>query len=73
MVDPQSTLPNQVRKAAGTAFGVVGQIKPGELVTVLEGPVCVDGWPWWKIKANDTGLTGWTAEGNKTTYWLVPG
>lgn len=72
-VDPQSALANQVRKAAGSNFGILGQLQPGEVVDLLEGPVCADGWPWWKVKSEQTGLTGWTAEGNKTTYWLVPG
>jgi hypothetical protein len=71
-VDPQASLNNQVRKAAGTNWGIAGQIKPGEVVNILEGPVCADNWPWWKVKSTETGLTGWTAEGDKNTYWLVP-
>lgn len=63
---------NNVRKAAGSNQLKVGQIQPGERVTVLDGPRCVDGWVWWKIRSQDSGLTGWTAEGDRENYWLVP-
>ncbi len=57
-VDPQSSLPNQVRKAAGQNYGIAGQIQPGEIIDILEGPACADGWAWWKIKSEQTGLIG---------------
>ncbi len=63
---------NNVRNGAGASQRKVGQIQPGERVTVLDGPRCVDGWVWWKIRSLDNGLTGWTAEGDKDSYWLVP-
>jgi len=63
---------NNVRAAAGSNQRKVGQIQPGERVTVLDGPRCVEGWVWWKIRSQESGLTGWTAEGDKDSYWLVP-
>jgi hypothetical protein len=71
-VDPKSSLPSIVRRAAGQANSVKGKLQPGEIVDLLEGPVCVDGWPWWRVRSTVSGLTGWAAEGNKNTYWLIP-
>jgi cytoskeletal protein RodZ len=64
--------PNRVREQPGTQSRVLGQIQPGEEIEILEGPSCVNGWVWWKVRSQKTGLTGWTAEGNKNIYWLVP-
>jgi hypothetical protein len=64
--------PNRVREQAGLGSWVLGQIYPGETVTILEGPVCANGWVWWKVTSQETGLTGWTSEGDKNAYWLVP-
>lgn len=63
---------NNVREAAGVNQLKVGQIQPGERVKVIDGPVCVEHWTWWKIQSQDAGLTGWTAEGDEDNYWLVP-
>ena len=65
-------LPNRVREGAGKAYGVVARIQPGQVVKVIDGPVCADGWAWWKIRAEDSGVVGWTAEGDDHDYWLVP-
>ncbi|MBC8099097.1 MAG: SH3 domain-containing protein, partial [Armatimonadetes bacterium] len=48
----------------------IGEI-PGEAsFTVLEGPVCADGFNWWRV--NYDGLEGWTVEGQGTEYWVEP-
>jgi hypothetical protein len=53
-------LPNAMRSAPGTGSGS----------TVLDGPVCTNGYNWWRVNAN--GFIGWTAEGQASTYWLDP-
>jgi len=65
-------LPNRVRGGAGKAYGVIGRIQPGQVVKVIDGPVCADGWAWWQIRSEDSGIVGWTAEGDDHDYWLVP-
>lgn len=64
-------LPNRVRAGVGKHYSVIGRIQPGQVVKVIDGPVCADGWAWWKIKTEDGGVIGWTAEGDDHDYWLV--
>ena len=51
---------------------VTSQIQPGERVRVVDGPVCHDGLIWWMVVREGDVLTGWTAEGDATGYWLLP-
>jgi len=48
--------------------------------TVLEGPACVNGYAYWQIRYDGTGLTGWALESEvyspvygQNRYWLAPG
>ena len=43
-----------------------------ERMRILEGPVCANKWVWWKVRSLKSGLEGWTSEGDKDKYWLVP-
>lgn len=50
---------------------VIGQIPTGEQSLVLDGPVCgINGLTFWKVQYGE--VTGWTAEGQGTDYWLEP-
>ncbi len=62
--------PNNVRDQASRAGALLGQIPGGETFTVLEGPVCADGFTWWRVDYN--GLVGWTVEGAGQAYGLEP-
>ncbi len=65
-----NTAPNNVRLEAGTGSMLVGQFLPGTRFFVMHGLQCVDDMFWWFV---DTPyLSGWTAEGNGTDYWLEP-
>ncbi len=60
-----------LRAEPGTGSTLVARLKAGTEVTVLEGPVQVDGYTWWKVQTAE-GQIGWAAEGDATTRWLVP-
>jgi len=62
--------PNRVRAAAGLHGRVLGQIEVGDRVSILDGPVCADGYIWYRV--NTPYHTGWTAEGDAGEYWLIP-
>ncbi|NPV75259.1 MAG: SH3 domain-containing protein [Anaerolineae bacterium] len=72
MVSPDPPVPNRVRSEPNLGAEILGEIQPGQGMTIIEGPVCTDGWIWWKVQADNTNLIGWTAEGDGDSYWLVP-
>jgi LysM repeat protein len=63
---------NALRSQPGTGSNsaVIGEILGGNLINVLAGPTCADGYYWWQVNYN--GTIGWTAEGQGSTYWLEP-
>lgn len=62
-----------MRENPGTNQTVVGIIYAGEKVSLYnESPVCSEGYLWWKIKAINSGVTGWVVEGTATERWLSP-
>jgi Bacterial SH3 domain len=65
-------LPNRVRSDPGKDGKIIGRIQPGEEVKIFDGPACENGWVWWYVRSKETGLIGWTAEGDYENYWLVP-
>jgi hypothetical protein len=67
-----STTSSNIRASAGTSASIVGQLKPGKAVQIIDGPQCADGYVWWKVRLVSSALTGWTAEGTSSDYWLVP-
>lgn len=61
---------NRIRSEPGTAYNRIGEIPPGGIFDVLEGPECADGYTWWRV--NYDGLVGWTAEAGDGRYWIEP-
>lgn len=72
LVSLDPPLPNRVRTEPNLSARILGEMQPGSGMTIIEGPVCTDGWVWWKVKADGSHLEGWTAEGDGDTYWLTP-
>jgi hypothetical protein len=65
--------PNRVRAAPDTNAEFLTQIYPGDIVVVLEGPVCAGSLVFWKVQSDAIpGGEGWTAEGDGVEYYLVP-
>jgi len=63
--------PNLIRTLPSKSSGsVVGQIPAGGIFNVIGGPQCGDGLRFWQVTYK--GQTGWTAEGQGTSYWLEP-
>lgn len=70
-VNEKPPLANRVRSQPAVSARIVGRLEPGEEFIILDGPRCSNSWVWWYVEAKD-GLRGWTAEGDKNTYWLSP-
>lgn len=70
MVSLDPPIPSRVRATPGRSGELLGEIAPGGFVTVTEGPACADDYTWWRVESG-TGLSGWTVEGDMTSYWLV--
>ena len=62
--------PNRVRSEPVRAENVIGEVYAGTILKVLEGPVCASGLVFWKVESDS--ITGWTAEGDGTEYYLEP-
>jgi len=65
-------LPNRVRIAPGLDKRRIGWLQTGERMYIIEGPECASHMVWWKIRSTETGLVGWTSEGDQEHYWLEP-
>ena len=65
-----NTGPNNMRYEPTTISAVMGQIPAGGEFEIVAGPSCADGFVWWQVSYN--GVTGWTAEGQGSDYWLEP-
>jgi serine/threonine protein kinase len=65
-------LNNRVRTTPDLDASQIGSLEPGEKMKIIDGPSCADNMVWWEIRSLETSLTGWTSEGDKENYWLVP-
>ncbi|MBN2304284.1 MAG: SH3 domain-containing protein, partial [Anaerolineae bacterium] len=66
-------LPNVIRTQPrrGADSLIIGRIPGGGFFTVLSGPQCgPEGRYWYQVNYN--GVVGYTAEGERGTYWLAP-
>lgn len=50
---------------------VIIHLYSGARLHILEGPLCADGFSWFKISTSD-GLVGWAAEGSSKNYFMEP-
>jgi Tol biopolymer transport system component len=65
-------LSSRLRNGPGTGFSIASTIPPGKAIEVLDGPVCANNWTWWKVRIIENNLVGWSVEGDRESYWLVP-
>ncbi len=66
-----SPIPVRVREQAGTKAAIVTILQSGEAFLIIEGPLCVERYLWWKVRT-DGGLIGWAAEGTSAQYFIDP-
>ena len=71
-VNEEPPVPNRVRVEPNSSSTILDYIYPGEIVEIIAGPTCTDGWVWWNVRSTSRGITGWTSEGDGNEYWLVP-
>jgi hypothetical protein len=50
---------------------IAGYAQPGQIIDIIDGPWCSQGWMVWMVKTAD-GLSGYTPEGDGNSYWLLP-
>ena len=50
---------------------LVRKLEEGEIVHVIDGPVCDLGWVFWKVRTVYS-ETGWIPEGDGSEFWVVP-
>jgi len=65
-------LPNVIRVAPeqGPGNAILAYIPAGGVFTVLSGPACSGGITWWYVSYGS--ISGWTPEGQWSTYWTEP-
>jgi serine/threonine protein kinase len=63
---------SRLRADPGKSGARVGSLDPGKAVEVLDGPECKDNIAWWKVQSENPNLTGWAAEGDAGSYYLIP-
>jgi hypothetical protein len=61
----------RIREAPGLSSSVITAMNRGTDMKIVDGPVCRDGYLWWKIE-KDNGISGWSAEGEPWMYYLEP-
>ncbi len=59
-----------VRNMPTVSSALVNYYPSAVTLTVIEGPVCADGFNWWHVSGN--GEPGWVVEGKPGRYFLQP-
>jgi hypothetical protein len=70
-INPLNPAPNNIKNKPGLNNKSIGKMQTDEEAEIIDGPQCADNMVWWKIKT-DSGITGWTGEGQGSEVWLVP-
>ncbi len=71
-VSDEDPRPVNVRSAPGLSATRIGQLPVLARFTVLEGPTCRDGHPWFRVRSANGRLTGWIAESGEGIYYVLP-
>lgn len=64
------TTVQNIRKGAGTTYGIVRDSKVGEIGSIVGGGTVANGYTWWNVKFSD--MTGWVADVGKFVVYIAP-
>ncbi|MBK8138069.1 MAG: hypothetical protein IPK52_20030 [Chloroflexi bacterium] len=65
--------PNNLRQSPAVSAARLGELAPGSIFVVADGPFCVDDIAWFLVAAGaGQPPLGWTAEGRNGEYFLQP-
>lgn len=64
--------PVNVRNGSGLSSTRIDSFPILTEFRVLAGPVCEDGYPWFRVERLSNGRTGWVAESGEGVYYLEP-
>lgn len=63
--------PLRVRSLPNLQGEILAEVNPGTQFTVLDGPICADGYIWWNVQTQgEAELNGWVAEGTFDNYFV---
>ncbi|MBN1202303.1 MAG: hypothetical protein JXJ20_10645 [Anaerolineae bacterium] len=60
----------RLRASAITSAKVLRELAVGTRMTVINGPVCAQGYRWWRVKLEADGQAGWLADSDKKGCWI---
>ncbi len=60
--------PLNIRERPSTDAEVLSTLLPGQIVYVLDGPICSTTYAWFQIEYSD--IIGWIAEGTSELYFV---
>ena len=66
-----TTFSLQIRTQPSLYGEVAGEIRPTDVIQIVNGPTCEDHLVWWEVQLVNSGDRGWVAEGNDYGSWLV--
>lgn len=61
---------NTLRVNPTTSAERIGRMTAGTIFSILDGPVCAEGYVWWRASVD--GMRGWTVEAVDDSYALEP-
>lgn len=62
----------RIRETPGLEASIITSMSSGLPMSILDGPVCEDGYWWWNVQLDSFDQTGWMAEGEPRLYYLDP-
>ncbi len=62
----------RLRAEPRTSGANVEVLPAGTLLRVIDGPACNDGFHWWYVRVEASGVEGWAAEAFPGSYYLAP-